>query len=71
MIPINEVPEPSNTNIVPFTTANIVQIPLNKFAFTQLFEPPSTYEKALNRPNTERWIAAINTQNKTLTLNGT
>ena len=71
MIPINEVPKASNTNIVPFTTANIIQIPLNKFTFTQLLEPPSTYEKALSRSNTEKWIATINTQNKTLTLNGT
>ncbi len=77
MIPIDEVSEPTGADIVPFTTVNAVQIakitqsPLDKFAFTQLLEPPSTYEEALNRPNTEKWIAAMNTQNKTLTLNGT
>jgi len=54
MIFINEVSEPSDTNIVSFITANVVQILLNKFTFTQLFESPSTYEEALNRSNTER-----------------
>ncbi len=34
MIFINEVPEPSSANIVPFTTANVVQILLDKFVFT-------------------------------------
>ncbi len=54
MISIDEVPEPSNTNIVSFITANVVQILLDKFIFTQLLESPSTYEEALSRPDTER-----------------
>jgi len=60
MIPIGEVPESTDTNIVPFITANIAQIakivqyPLDKFVFTQLLQPPSTYEKAFRRSDTEK-----------------
>ncbi len=61
MISIDEVPKPSNTDIIPFITANITQISLDKFVFTQLLEPLSTYEEVLSRPDAERWIAAINT----------
>ncbi len=60
MISINKIPKSSDTNIVPFITANITQILLNKSIFTQILEPLSIYKKALNRPDAERWIVIIN-----------
>ncbi len=51
---------------IPSYKARQNMIPIDEF-----LKPLSTYEEALSRPDTEKWIAAMNIPNKALILNGT